>query len=113
MVRSAARELAGDRQSGMRLHVPGHLEPNFKALERLSYALKQRFQTLKRNIKFDDANMDLRLDFQTDPQSEWRIVLPEQAKKHAAAPAAGVSSDRSMSYGDITALLENIPVASD
>ena len=78
----------------MRLHIPGHLEPHFKALEGLSYALKQRFPGLKRNIKYDDANMDLRLDFQIEPQSDWRVVLPNQAKKHARAPPPGDPTDR-------------------
>ena len=66
-VKRAAKELAGDTEAGMRLELPRRLQPSLKALESVSYALKQRNKEMKRNIKFDDEAMDLVLDFNTNP----------------------------------------------
>ena len=86
LVRAAAYNLTGEPGWGMRLHIPGHPEPNFKVLENLSYLLKKKHQSLRRNIKFDEPNMDLMLDFQVRDGEPRRTVRPEQAKKYANSP---------------------------
>ena len=75
-VKRAAKELAGDTEAGMRLELPRRLQPSLKALESVSYALKQRNKEMKRNIKFDDEAMDLVLDFNTNPEGggSWRRI---------------------------------------
>ena len=104
MVRGSAKNLAGDKDSGMRLHIPGHLEPNFKVLENLSYTLKQRYPALRRNIKFDDPNMDLQLDFMVTEAAGWKSVLPAQARRFAAVPRDDNPANRSVSVGDLSDL---------
>ena len=51
-------------------------------MEAVSYRLKQKYPDIKRNIKFDDEEKDLVLDFCTDPSTDapWRKVRPAQAK---------------------------------
>ena len=110
LVRATAKNLAGDNLSEMRLHLPGHLESNFKALESISYALKQKHPTLKRNIKYDDANRDLQLDFQINPGQEWQTILPEQARKYNATQRTENTSNRSMTVDDISTVMSDVPV---
>ena len=79
-VKAAAPALAEHREeAGMRLHVPDHLQRQFKALMNLSYDLKTKHKGLKRNIKFDDGTLGLYLDIQIDKDEEWQRIDPEQA----------------------------------
>ena len=82
-VKRAARELAGARDTGIRLEIPQAMQPSLKALEAISYHLKQRHPGMKRNIKFDDHKMELVLDFNTDPDGTggWRQVDAGQARQ--------------------------------
>ena len=82
-VRRSAKELAGDSSAGIRLEVPRSLQSSLKALEAVSFALKQKNKKMKRNIKFDDSIMDLVLDFNLDPEGggPWRTLKPDQARK--------------------------------
>ena len=63
VVRGAAYNLAGHEDSGVRLEILHHLMANFKALNSASYRLRTKFKSCKRNIKYDDENNDLVLDF--------------------------------------------------
>ena len=78
-IRRGARELAGDPDAGIRLEIPGHLQTSLKALEAVSFGLKQ--PKMRRNVKFDDAELDLVLDFSLDPDggAPWRKIRPAQA----------------------------------
>ena len=81
-VRRSAKELAGCTDAGIRLEIPVRLQPHLKALEAVSYHLKKKHPGMKRNVKFDDDEKDLVLDFCLDPdQGNWKKVWPEQAKK--------------------------------
>ena len=95
-VRRAAKELGGTRDAGIRLEIPFNLQSSLKALEAVSYQLKQKNQGVKRNIKFDDSDMDLVLDFNVDPEGSgvWKWVSATQAKqmKQKINSAAGQSS---------------------
>ena len=42
----------------MRLHLPNHLQKDFKSLMGLSYQLKKKHPHLKRNVKFDENDED-------------------------------------------------------
>ena len=102
-VKRAARELAGDRDAGIRLEIPRYLQPSLKALEAVSYALKKKHPALKRNVKFDDEFLDLVLDFNLDPSrpgSSWRKLRPRQARSvrqklvvSSSGPAEEVGDD--------------------
>lgn len=78
-VRSHARNLE-KKGRGLRLEVPDHLWPSFRVLQDLAYELKQKNPTLRRNVLFDDANRDLKLDFSYD-SAEWKTVSPAEARK--------------------------------
>ena len=83
VVRAAAFNLAGYEDCGIRLEIAHHLMPNFRALSRASYKLKQKFSACKRNIKYEDEKADLVLDFKTSPTTNWRRLHPEQARQMA------------------------------
>ena len=90
------------------MQIPNFLQPSLKALETISYQLKQKFPRVKRNIKFNDGEMDLVLDFCTDPdrQGDWNKLLPGQAKiikENLKKKGGGASLE--MSSGDLEAML--------
>ena len=100
-VRRAARELGGLRDAGIRLGIPQFLKPSLQALESVSYSLKMKNEKIKRNIKFDDSDMDLVLDFNVDPEAggTWKRVSASQAKAmkirlgQGGSRTEGVSND--------------------
>ena len=63
-MRSAASSLAGlGSEYGVKLEVPNHLKPAMKALQTVSYDIRQWHPEARRNILFEDESMDLILDF--------------------------------------------------
>ena len=79
-VRSSARNLAGKTSMGIRLEIPEHLRPSLRSLESISFDLKKRVPGMKRNIKFDDAVMDLVLDVKLGDDKPWQKIRPENAR---------------------------------
>ena len=109
-VKAAGPNLATDRTSGMALHVPGHLLDHYYALNSLGYNIKSTHQGVKRSVKFDDANMDLFLDICINDQ--WKRILPGEAKEALkAAPLPATGGSRSLTVGDLAALIQGEPVA--
>ena len=54
-VRRCAKNLAGKGQDyGIRLELPYHLKTAMSALQTVSYVMKQKFPTSRRNVLFDD-----------------------------------------------------------
>ena len=80
-VRSFAKNLER-RGRGLRLEVPDHLWPSFRSLQKVGYELKQRHPDMKRNVLFDDINMDLKLDVCIE--AEWRTINPDEARSALA-----------------------------
>ena len=81
-VKAAAPNLANHRENaGMRLHIPDHLQGDFHALMNLSFDLKKKHTGLKRNVKFDEVDNGLFMDFSLDGNGDWRRVKPAQARK--------------------------------
>ena len=83
-VKSAAPNLANFRENaGMRLHIPDHLQKDFHSLMNLSFDLKRKHPRLKRNIKFDEEDGGLFMDFNlnNDDENEWKRVKPAQAER--------------------------------
>ena len=97
-IKAAARELAGDVDSGIRLEVPASLQANLKALEAVSFNMKKNYPNLKRNVRFDDEAMDLILHFCPDPDTteHWRRLRPDQAKAMKAKMTGQGSSSNTM-----------------
>ena len=84
--------MSGSTDAGIRLEIPYFLQPSLKALESVSFNLKQKNGKIKRSIKFDDDVQDLVLDFNNDPDNNgvWRRVTADQAKKmKAKLPGTG------------------------
>ena len=79
IVRGSARNLAGDPRAGIRLEIPAHLQKNFQALETVSYGLRKKYPGLRRNLKFNDAEMDVVLDSRLPLCENWRRIRPDQA----------------------------------
>ena len=108
-IKGAARELAGCSDAGIRLEIPQYLQPSLKALETVSYNLKQKNPMVKRNIKFDDAEMDLVLDFCMDPgvdDPRWRKVRPAQAKVLKAALGKNVGVTTEVTTDELEQMLD-------
>ena len=104
-VRSFARNLER-RGRGLRLEVPDHLWPSFRVLQNIGYELKQKYPGLKRNVLFDDENMDLKLDVCTDPAHPWRTIYPDGARQSLAKMGKVVNTGRSaLSPGELDDLL--------
>lgn len=78
-VRSHAKNLE-KKGRGLRLEIPDHLWPSFRVLQDLGYELRQKNPALRRNVLFDDAVRDLKLDFSSDA-TNWKTVTPDEARK--------------------------------
>ena len=103
MIKAKAANLANHRETaGMRLHVPDHLQKDFHALMNLSYDLKQRHPTLKRNIKFDEDDNGLFMDIKLNEASDWSRVKPSQA---AAANKKRKSQTRTLDETELASML--------
>ncbi len=91
IVKGSAPNLAGcGPEVGVRLEVPNFLKASMKALQSLSYDLKQKHHSARRNILFEDDSLDLVLDFCLGEGQKWRRVTAEQARGRAKkAPVAG------------------------
>ena len=81
IVRGSASNLAGQGPDvGIRLELPNHLKTNMKALQQISYEIKTKHPTSRRNVLYDDDVMDLALDFSLGDGQPWRRITPSQAK---------------------------------
>ena len=61
------------------MEVPDYLQSNFRALENIAYCLKKKNSGLKRNVKLDDARLDVIMDIKLNDDSDWYTILPEHA----------------------------------
>lgn len=102
-VRSHAKNLER-RGRGLRLEVPDHLWPSFRVLQNIGYELKQKHDSLKRNVLFDDASEDLKLDVCIGGQ--WRTIYPSGARESLSKLTRTSQSARiSLSAGELDDLL--------
>ena len=80
VVRSSATNLAGmGTDFGIRLEVPNHLKAAMRALQAVSYEIKQRHSNSRRNVLYDDDCMELALDFSLGEGHPWKRVTAQQA----------------------------------
>ena len=102
-IRARASNLADHRDTaGMRLELPDYLQRDFRSLMNLAYDLKSKHASLRRNIKFDEEDMGLFMDIQTDADDRWRRIKPEQARKLARTRSRGPEK---LNDSDIVTLL--------
>ena len=102
-VKAAAPSLATFKdEAGMRLHVPDHLQKQFKTLMSLSYELKKKTPGLKRNIKFDEESLGMFMDIQLETAGQWKRIDPREA---AEAVKGRSKEARGMAAGEIKDLL--------
>ena len=110
-VRSFAKNLER-RGRGLRLEVPDHLWPSFRVLQKIAYELKQKNPDMKRNVLFDDNNMDLKLNVCVG--SEWRTIYPEGARRSLAKMGKSVESGRAvLASSELDSLLEDNNMESE
>ena len=108
-VKSTGINLAGNREAGMTIHVPGFLLDDLYALNSVGYNIKTTHKGVKRSVKFDDSNMGIFLDICIN--DHWKRIYPADAKKalkNANAPNNGNS--RSISAEDLSNLIQGEPV---
>ena len=103
-VKAGGINLAGQKDVGMSLHVPGHLMDNLVALNGLAYSIKSRNPDTKRSVKFDDSNMGLYLDICI--AGKWRRIGPEEAKQALKAVPLEDTSRMAMSVEELTGLMK-------
>ena len=81
-VKSAARNLAGKGpEFGVRLELPNHLKTAMKVLQSMSYDIKKKCPSAKRNVLYDDEVLDLALDFSLGEGKPWRRMTAAQARE--------------------------------
>ena len=92
IVRSAASNLAGKGQEyGIRLEIANHMKADMKALQAVSYDIKQRHPEARRNVLFDDDSLELALDFSIGDGHPWKRVAAGQARARRRPAGAGGS----------------------
>ena len=80
-VKAQASNLANHRDKvGMRLEVPNHLQKEFKLLMNTDFDLKRKHKDMKRNVKFDEDEMNMFMDVQLRKDGAWNRIKPDQAK---------------------------------
>ena len=97
---------------GLRLEIPDHLWPSFRVLQDLGYELKQRNSALRRNVLFDDAKKDLKVDFSTDA-TNWRTVSPDEARKSLQKCRPARPGRSAVSSAELDSLLAGEPGGED
>ena len=104
-VKANGINLAGQREVGMAIHVPGHLMDSMVALNGLGYSIKQKKPDTKRAVKFDDARQDLYLDVCID--GNWKRIGPKEARQVLKeVPTSGASS-LSITVAELTDIIKD------
>lgn len=103
-VKANGINLAGQRELGMSIHVPGHLMDSLVALNGLGYSIKQKKPDTKRSVKFDDVRQDLFLDICIDGQ--WKRIGPKEAKKVMKEVPTSSSAGQTITVDELTSLIK-------
>ena len=104
-IKACGINLAGQREVGMSIHVPGHLMDNLIALNGVGYSIKQKNSDVKRSVKFDDQKQDLYLDICIG--GRWRRISPSEAKQALKdVPTASTVSGASITVEELTDLIK-------
>ena len=105
-IKAQGPNLANFREeAGMRLHLPNHLQKDFRALMGLSYELKKKNPDLRRNVKFDEGDLGLFMDIQISKDGRWRQIKPEQAKLAYSGNGQSDTGPQDMDVDELASLL--------
>ena len=109
-VKSMGFNLANERESGMAIHVPGHLLDNYYALNSIGYNIKKNQDGVRRAVKFDDTANNIYLDICIG--GKWKRIFPDEARTALkSSPGVGDSaSGRSIEAEDLVSLVRGDPV---
>ena len=107
LVRSSAQKLSllPPNTAGLRLEIPDFLQNNFKVLQNAGYQIKKKSQGARRNVIFDDEDLDLALDVRVDDQGDWQRIRPAEARAAGARPGKGTSARRSLDAASISSMM--------
>ena len=111
-VEAGGVNLAGQREAGMSIHVPGHLMDNLIALNGIGYSIKTKNAGVKRAVKFDDIIQDVYLDICIN--GNWRRITPKEARsvmEKIPATTSGATGGLSLSLEDLSNLVQGEAVA--
>ena len=103
-VKANGINLAGQREVGMSLHVPGHLMDDLIALNGIGYSMKQNNPDVKRSVKFDDRKQSLYLDVFI--RGKWKKVTPSEAKQVLKEVPTASSAGGSLSVAELASLVK-------
>ena len=83
VVKSYSNGFAGNEgKAGLRLEIPDFLKGSHRVLEEHGIAIKNLYgRDTKRNVKFDDRNMDLMMDVKLPGSLNWHNVTIGQARQ--------------------------------
>ena len=110
IVKGGGISLAGDREAGMSIHVPGHLMDNLMALNGIGYNIKTKYNGVKRAVKFDDVKQDIFLDICIN--GNWKRITPVKARAvMEKIPAGSGPGSLSLSFDDLSNLVQGEAVA--
>ena len=109
-VRSFAKNLER-KGRGLRLEVPDHLWANFRILQQLGYELKLKNPNLRRNVLFDDAKSDLKMDITSDGTT-WKTIYPAEARSSLEKCRPSRARRLSMGQGELDSMLGECPEES-
>ena len=112
VVKAGGVNLAGEKEVGMSIHVPGHLMDNLIALNGIGYNIKLKNAGVKRSVKFDDTKQDIYLDICIN--GTWKRITPMEAKsvmEKLPAGTSGAMGGSSLSLDELSNLVQGEPVA--
>ena len=109
LVKAAGVNLAGKKEVGMTIHVPGFLVDNLLVLNAIGYKIKTRHNGVKRSVKFDDRLQDIYLDICV--AGKWKKITPDEAREAMKAVPESMDETRSLSISDLSNLITGEPVA--
>jgi hypothetical protein len=86
--KSLSYRLSGKKDHSVRLELPSHLLGQHRVLGSAGQELRSGRSGTRTNIKFDDSNLRLVLDYRV-PNGEWMRLCPDQAAEAISQPEGG------------------------
>jgi hypothetical protein len=94
MIKGAAFRLAGKHDHSIRLELPNHLLSQHRLLSSAAQKLRQSSQGSRTNVRFDDDNLGLVLDYRTKQDLNWKRLYPEEARQVGQMQDQSVATSR-------------------
>ena len=107
MVRANASKLAllPKDTAGIRLEIPDYLQGNFRTLQNAAFQIRKKHPGAKRNVLFDEDNLDLALDIKISDGDDWSRIFPADAKAAGARPGRGQAARRNLGSAEISSMM--------